>query len=84
MTVITINNSYSNIKGLNAKQEKSLKTKLSYVVGGKSGYFSKYGPRKRSLLDKKGSFPTGLIWRVLSWLETNKIPYDANDLRVKP
>ena len=57
MIIIEINNSYSNIKGLNSKQEKALKAELSYIVGGKAAYFYKFGPKKRSLLDKKGSSP---------------------------
>ena len=84
MITITIENSYSNIKGLNAKQEKALKSELSYIIGGKSAYFSKFGPRKRSLLDKKGSFPSGLYFRVELWLHKNKIPFKVHDLRVKP
>lgn len=81
---VTIDNSYSHISGLNAKQEKSLKAELSYVVGGKSGYFSKYGPKKRSLLGKKGDFPSGLVYRVMAWLYNEGISYDTKDLRVKP
>jgi hypothetical protein len=84
MIIITIDNSYSNIKGLDAKQEKSLKAELSYVVGGSSAYFSGYGAKKRSLLGKKGDFATGLLYRVEVWLEKNKISFKINDLRVKP
>jgi hypothetical protein len=84
MVILEIDNSYSSIKGLTAKQEKSLKTELSYVIGGKSGYFSKYGPKKRSLLGRKGDFPSGLYNRVVIWLITNKISFRINDLRVKP
>jgi hypothetical protein len=84
MITITIDNSYSKIIGLDAKQEKALKTELSYVVGGSSAYFSGYGIKKRSLLGKKGDFATGLYFRVELWLEKNKLPYKIKDLRVKP
>ncbi len=84
MVILEIDNSYSSIKGLTAKQEKSLKTELSYIIGGKGGYFSKYGPKKKSLLGRKGDFPSGLYNHVVIWLITNKISFRINDLRVKP
>jgi superfamily II DNA or RNA helicase len=65
MISITLGNSYSSIKGLSPKAEKQLRDKLSYVVGGSSAYFSKYGPRRKSLLSKRGEFPTGLLGRVV-------------------
>lgn len=64
MISIEIGNSYSKIKGLTAEQEKELRNELSYAVGGSSAYFSGYGVRKKSLLSKKGEFPTGLLHRV--------------------
>ncbi len=64
MITITINNSYSQITGLTPKLEKELKELLSYTVGGSGAYFSAFGPKRRSLLDKKGNFPTGLLHRV--------------------
>src|ERR1700677_3631254 len=66
MISIEIGNSYSRIKGLNPKQERELKTALSYTVGGSSAYFSGYGVRKKSLLSKGGEFPTGLLERVVA------------------
>lgn len=64
MIKLEINNSYSKVSGLNAQQERKLRDVLSYVVGGKNAYFSGFGPRKRSLLSKRGEFPTGLLARV--------------------
>jgi superfamily II DNA or RNA helicase len=74
---VEIGNSYSRIKGLSAKEEKELKALLSYTVGGSSAYFSGYGVRKKSLLDKYGNFPSGLLHRI---------PYAVkiSDLRLKP
>lgn len=66
MVTIEIGNSYSRITGLSAQQEKELRQVLSYVVGGSSAHFSGYGAKRRSLLDKKGNFPTGLYSRVHS------------------
>lgn len=84
MIQVLINNSYSKITGLNAKQEKQLKKELSYLIGGKGSYFNNFGPTYRSLLDKKGSFPTGLLKRVRTYLQTNNIEYGLFDNRSIP
>ncbi len=80
MVKIEINNSLSRITGLNVAQEKQLKAELSYIVGGSSSYFSGYGPRKKSLLDKRGYFPTGLLDKVMGVISNPTVV----DLRVKP
>lgn len=82
MVNLVIDNSYSQITGLSAKEEKDLRTALSYVVGGSSAHFSGFGVKRRSLLDKKGFFPTGLLYRVVSHFSAKKC--DAVDLRIKP
>ena len=64
MIKIEIGNSYSKITGLSASQEKELRNALSYTVGGSSAYFSGYGVRKKSLLSKRGEYPTGLMHRI--------------------
>lgn len=84
MVTIEINNSFSKILNLNAIQEKQLKSKLSYTVGGASSYYSGFGQRKKSLIDKYCVFPTGLLQRVLIFLSTSKITYELLDFRVKP
>lgn len=68
MVSITINNSYSRVLGLTAEQHKALASELSYTVGGQSAYFSRYGARRKSLLSKRGEFPTGLLHRVIDHL----------------
>lgn len=70
MIQLVINNSYSKVLGLSAIQEKELREALSYVIGGSSAYFSGYGIRKKSLLSKKGEFPTGLLPRVIKYIES--------------
>ncbi len=54
------------------EQEKALRQELSYVVGGSSSYFSGYGLKRRSLLSKRGEFPTGLLNRVLASMTTSE------------
>lgn len=84
IVTVTIDNSYSYIRGLTAPQERELKSQLSYVVGGRNAYFSRFGAKRKSLLDKKGSFPTGLLNRVEVWLILNRINHRLNDKRVVP
>lgn len=84
MVSVTIDNSYSKISGLNVSQDKSLRSLLSYTVGGSNAYFSKYGPRRSSLLSKRGEFPTGLLGRVYKFLVGCKIEVDVKDIRNKP
>ncbi len=67
MIQLTIGNSYSRITGLSKAQESELRDLLSYVPGGSSAYFSRFGPRKQSLLNKRGEFPSGLIGRLPPW-----------------
>lgn len=65
MITLTIGNSYSKISGLSASQEKELRKILSYKVG---SHFSGFGIQTKSLLSKKGEFPTGLLHRVPPWV----------------
>lgn len=84
MVTITINNSLSQITGLTPADEKKLKAELSYVVGGSSSYYSGYGPRKKSLLDKRGYFPTGLLPRVKRYLSSWSIGMAVIEKRKRP
>lgn len=79
MIIIEIDNSYSQIKGLSATQHKALAAALSYTVG---DHFSTYGPTKRTLLGRKGEFPSGLLSRVAETLKTEPLFYD--DKRKQP
>lgn len=82
MVILTINNSYSKISGLSIEQEKELRDLLSYAVGGSSAYFSGFGIRKRSLLSKRGEFPTGLLSRIRKQFATSELK--IVDSRMKP
>lgn len=79
MIILTIHNSYSNICGMNAQQEKQVRAALTYTLDSKANFFSGgFGPRKKCLLDKKGNFPTGLLHRLPPWAIT------FSDIRIKP
>jgi superfamily II DNA or RNA helicase len=71
--VIEIGNSYSKIKGLTPGEEKDLRNELSYTVGGASAYFSRFGAKRRSLVSKRGEFPTGLLHRVTAMFQNANI-----------
>lgn len=80
MVVLTIGNSYSKITGLSPKQEKELRQKLSYMSG---SFFGGFGPRKVSLLSKRGEFPTGLLSQVKVFLKTAAIAVYIADNRLQ-
>lgn len=84
MIIVTIDNSYSKVTGLSPKQDKELRDLLSYVIGGKSAYFSGYGIRKRSLLSKRGEFPTGLLNQVNKYIQITNTTVVIVDNRRKP
>jgi len=76
---VTVGNSYSQIKGMTPAQEKELRQLFSYAVDASAAYFgSRYGPRRKYLIDKKGYFPTGLLHRLPAWAR------NFTDGRVKP
>lgn len=65
MIDIKIGNSYSQISNMTNSQFSEIRKVLSYKSDPKAAYFSSYGPQVKYLIDKKGSFPTGLLTKVL-------------------
>lgn len=84
MVLLEIDNSYSRISGLSVAHEKELSKLLSYVIEGSSSYYSGFGPRRKSLLDKRGMFASGLRARVVEFLNTKSIAFTTKDSRVRP
>ena len=82
MMRLTIDNSTCKIEGLSVKQHKELTDKLSYQIDAQAAYFSGAYNRKRSLLGKRGEFPTGLLYLVKAYLGANE--YNRIDLRKVP
>lgn len=64
MVEILIGNSYSQIKGLTSGTFSELRKILSYETNPKAAYYSGGFSRPKYLLDKKGFFPTGLLYLV--------------------
>lgn len=85
MVTVNINNSLSQIEGLTITDHASLKKILSYNVTSGSSFMTwKFGVITRSLLTKKGGFPTGLLYLVKQFLKTNNIPHTLIDHRRQP
>lgn len=80
--IIEINNSYSQIKNLTTEQHRQLKELLSYESDPTAKFFAGGYNHKKYLIDTKGFFPTGLLFRVKAYLA--KIPHEIKDLRIRP
>lgn len=83
-TLLTLDNSFSQIQGLSAEQMKALRKVLSYSSNPQAYYYSRFGPKTTYLIDRKGYFPSGLVRMVRAWLLTNHINYKVTDNRKKP
>lgn len=80
MINLIIGNSVSKIEGLNVAEFKSLRNILSYTPERDKAYISGRFGLKRYLLDKKGGFPTGLLYLVKKSITNG---YTVTDNRVK-
>lgn len=80
MVTIEIGNSYSQIKGMSASQEKDVRKALSYLPDPKAAFFSGGYNKPRYLIDKKGFFPSGLLPMVMSVIKNANVV----DLRIRP
>lgn len=79
---ITIDNSYSQVTGINLETFNVLRKELSYSVNQQAAYFAGgHRPAVKYMIDKKGFFPTGLLYRVVALLP-NSITFI--DKRVRP
>jgi superfamily II DNA or RNA helicase len=83
MIQLRIDNSTCRVSGLTEKQFKELREQLSYTPKANQSYFSgkAYG-MSRHLLDKRGEFPTGLLYLVDRYLKGLKV--ERIDARKRP
>lgn len=80
---LTIGNSTSQLEGLSIEQYRALRHILSYKIEG--SYFSGcHNGGRRFLFTKGGFFASGLLYRVIDWLEKSKLVYQTRDLRKPP
>lgn len=85
MIKLTIDNSTSQITGLSLQQERELRDLLSYNTDPSQAYFAGGRfPRKRTLLGKRGDFPTGLLKYVYEYLVGHKLGCKLLDTRITP
>jgi len=83
MIKVTIDNSISRVEGLSLVQFNALREVLSYRLPPQQAYFGGFkGKATRYLLDKKGYFPTGLLYLVKNNLQSVNCTY--SDKRFKP
>lgn len=81
---LRIGNSYCTVEGLTGDLEKKLKNALSYSLDPSASYYSGSFKTKRSLLGKRGDFPSGLLYLVKEFLYKNKLEVNIRDTRVQP
>lgn len=85
MIKITVGNSQCQIVGFDAKTFILLRKALSYIPTSSKSYFSgRAYNRPKYLLDKRGSFPTGLLYLVKETLRKKSIKFTTVDSRVAP
>lgn len=80
VVTIEIGNSYSQIKGMSAQEEKAVRKVLSYLPDPKAAYFSGGYAKPIYLIDKKGFFMSGLVPIVVSTIKGANVI----DLRIRP
>lgn len=82
---LKINNSTSLIEGYSQEQFQQLRAILSYEEDPKAGFYSgRQFSTKKYLINKRGEFPTGLLYLVKDWAIVNKLTIKTVDTRVKP
>lgn len=79
---LVIGNSESKIEGLTLEQYRKVKKALSYEIDSQAAHFSRSWNKTRSLIDKHGIFPTGLIHYLSPHLTIDNLVID--DTRVYP
>lgn len=74
MMIIEIGNSYSKVVGFDKETYQRLREALSYETDPNARYFAGgLYPSRRCLMDRHGSFPTGLLDRVRSVIPKAKV-----------
>lgn len=83
MIHVVVDNSTCSITGLSIEQHKTLRDILSYRIDKQAAYFSgQYSSSKRYLLDKRGNFPTGLLYLVMGYTRAEKLDLVYTDRRL--
>lgn len=80
MAQVIVGNSFSLVTGLSPQEHRGLAKALSYTQG---NHFSGFGPVTKSLVSKRGEFPTGLLTKVVEHLIVDTA-FDVKDERKIP
>lgn len=75
MVEIILGNSFSQIKNLTNEQYSALRKVLSYTPNKAAAYFMGGRVFTKPLIDKKGNFPAGLLYRAISHMVDKNIHY---------
>lgn len=86
MINLIIDNSTCQLTGLSFGHWKKLRELCSYQIDSRTAYFSSARSNTRYLMDKKGSFPTGLLYLVQEYLFSDEVPerVEVVDRRKRP
>lgn len=84
MITLAIDNSSSQVTGLDIYQLNKLRMLLSYTVDAYNSRYSHGAATRRFLCSKKGEFPTGLLYLVQPFLTELGGPVTTYDLRKRP
>lgn len=84
MITLVIDNSTCQLLDLPFDVWKAMRELLSYEIGAQTAYFSSSKNPKRYLLDKRGCFPTGLLYLVEEYLTKRGLSHRKEDRRKRP
>lgn len=84
MIELIIDNSECQVKNLPNDHLSKLKKILSYQISANANYYTGYHNPTRYLIDKRGVFPTGLLYLVKRYIKENEVSVSILDRRTKP
>jgi superfamily II DNA or RNA helicase len=85
MLKVVLGNSMCRIEGYSPKQFSDLRELLSYHIDSQQAFYAgAYRSSKRYLLDRKGVFPTGLLYIVQKYLGDTNSQHTVIDNRKRP
>ncbi len=84
MITLVVDNSTCQLLDLPFEVWKDLRELLSYQMDARAAYFSSARSNTRYLMDKRGNFPTGLLYLVEDYLATKGVSHRKEDRRKRP
>lgn len=81
---LTIDNSVCELKNLSIENHKTLRKLMSYKVATHMQKYQGARDSNRYLMDKRGRFPTGLLYIALKYIKDTGLKVVKKDIRVVP